>query len=87
MNANEYKNILPNQELLSDDVPQQLENQFISSCRKWMCFLLSSWTPRTDINQLAIFVLRMFEYKCSYSTDTIDEEERKGTGILNEFKK
>lgn len=52
-----------------------------------MRFLLSSSTPRTDIIQLAIFVLRTFEYKSGYSTDTIDEEEHRGTGILNEFKK
>lgn len=78
MAYSEYKNILPNQELLSDDVPQQQEKQFITNCRKWMCFLLSSSTPRTDIIQLVIFVLRTFEYKSSYSTDTVDEEESKG---------
>lgn len=51
-----------------------------------MNFLLSSSTPRTDIIQLAIFVLRTFEYKSSYSTDTVNEEESRGAGILNEFK-
>lgn len=51
------------------------------------CVLLCGSTPRTDIIQLAIFVLRMVEYKSSCFTDTSDEEERRGTGILNEFKK
>lgn len=87
MTYSEYKNILPNQEFLSDDVPQQQEKQFITNCRKWMCFLLSDSTPRTDVIQLAIFALRAFEYKSSYSTDTVNEEESKGIGILNEFKK
>lgn len=51
------------------------------------CVPLSGSTPRADIIQLAIFVLRMLEYKSSYFTDTADEEEQRGTGILNEFKK
>lgn len=52
-----------------------------------MCSLLSRSTPRTNVIQLAIFVLRIFEYKSSNTTDTVNEEESKGTGILNEFKK
>lgn len=91
----------PTNKLVVNDMPVNIKTSSQNrSCCQMMClnnwsicslltveneYVFSSSTPRTDIIHLADFVLRMLKY--SYSTATINKKERRGTGILNEFKK